>query len=200
MRIEIRGEALLKLLAISLSFFCVMTGSAAAQVSRPVDPRMDDINKLKDFNRIIDAQQKDKAAQLTKEQRIAVVNEAFKRLQILHNEMLARIGSKDPAKAQNARTTADEVKLRAAELNANLSRPPLENTKEKQKKAAPGEIAPVSIDDHYAALCQLIREFVKHVSLSPTDPKAGVQARRDLVSLIKRSDDLLLTLAPSPKQ
>ena len=163
-----------------------------AQVSRPVDPRMDDINKLKDYNRILDGQEKDQAARRTKEQRMAVVNEAFKRLQILHNEMMAAIGTKDPAASQKAAATAEEVKLRATELNANLALPPLENSKDKQQKATAVDAAQPTIDDHYFALCQLIRDFVKHVNLSPTDPKAGVQARRDLAALVKRSDELIL--------
>ena len=85
-RLAIRAFALL-----TISFFAT---NAIAQVSRPSDPRMDDINKLKDFNRVLDGEEKDKAAARTKEQRMAVVNEAFKRLQILHNEMMASIGSR----------------------------------------------------------------------------------------------------------
>jgi hypothetical protein len=160
---------------------------------------MDDINKLKDFNRVLDGEEKDRAAARTKEQRMAVVNEAFKRLQILHNEMMASIGSKDAA--AKASVTAEEIKLRATELNANLSLPPLENSKDRSEKATPADAAQPqpTVDDHYTALCQLIRDFVKHINLSPTDPKSGLQARRDLFALIKRSDELILLVGPSSK-
>ena len=190
-RLAIRAFALL-----TFSFFAT---NAIAQVSRPSDPRMDDINKLKDFNRVLDGEEKDKAAARTKEQRMAVVNEAFKRLQILHNEMMASIGSKDVAAKASA--TAEEIKQRATELNANLSLPLLENSKDKSAKATPADGArpQPTVDDYYTALCQLIRDFVKHVNLSPTDPKSGVEARRDLVALIKRSDELILLVGPSSK-
>jgi hypothetical protein len=188
-------------LSIAWLVLFVMAGSLSAHAqgnNRPVDPRMDDIKKLQEFNQITDAQQKDKAAQLTKEQRTAVVNEAFKRLQMLHNEMITMISS-DEKDAKKITAVAEEVKLRASELNANLALPPLPETKDKPQKAAKETAKRATPSEYMSALCLLIRDFAKNVNLSPTDPKAGVQARRDLVALIQRSDDLLLSVSAAAK-
>ena len=188
-------------LSIVLLVLLVITGSFASYAqgsNRPVDPRMDDIKKLQEFNQITAAQQKDKAAQLTKEQRTAVVNEAFKRLQMLHNEMITMISS-DEKDAKKITATAEEVKLRASELNANLALPPLPETKEKPRSAVVDAAKRATPAEYMSALCILIRDFAKNVNLSPTDPKAGVQARRVLVALVERSDDLLLSVSAPAK-
>lgn len=199
MRIECNRETLFTGFGIALVVACFLTVTAAAQGGEPADPRMDDIRKLQDFNRILDGQQKDKAAQLTKEQRIAVVNEAFKRLQMLHNEMITMISASDAPNPKKIVSTAEEVKLRASELNANLALPQLSVEKDKQQKPEPAAARSATPTEYMSALCLLIRDFAKNVNLSPTDPKAGIQARRELVALIERSDDLLLSIMPAPK-
>ena len=168
-----------------------LTMSSTAQT----DPRVEDVRKLQENNRIMDGQQKDVAAQRTKEQRIAIVNEAFKRLQMLHNEMMAIVSSDKAVDGKKLAEIAEEVKLRSIELNANLALPQLPKEKEKDKK--PTETAgpqPVSSADHMSGMCSVIRDFVKHVNLSPTDPNAGLQSRRDLLVLIEKSDKFLLSL------
>jgi hypothetical protein len=180
------------------AFVALLAVDVAAQGGPPSDPRMDDVRKLQDFNRVTDAQNKDKANQIKKEERTAIVNEAFKRLQILHNEMVTMISSNETDKAKIT-ATAEEVKLRATELNTNLALPPLPDEKKKQQKAeAPPDKQPTPVE-YMSALCVLIRDFAKNVNLSPNDPKAGVQARRELVALVDRSNELLHSISPAAK-
>ena len=199
MVIKISDRSLQKTLGFTIFFSLFFAAAAYAQAPNrpPADPRMDDIKRLQDNNHMIDQQQRDGAKMRSKEERTVVVNEAFKRLQQLHNEMMASIGSKDAVTKASA--IAEEIKLRASELNANLALPPLENSKDKSEKSEPSETTRPTVDDHYAALCQLIRDFVKHINLSPTDPESGVLARKDLVAMIKRSDELILLVGPSSK-
>ena len=184
---------------LCIAIALVFSGSAAAQLPRPADPRMDDINKLRDYNRILDGQQKDKAAQLKKEERIAVVNEAFKRLQLLHNEMMTILTSQTTVEDAKLRVIGEEVKLRAMELNANLALPKLPAERESTSAQPSATITGAIVTEHLSSICSQIREFVKNVNLSPTEPKAGVQARRDLVSLIEKSDALILLVTPAGK-
>jgi hypothetical protein len=181
-----------------LAFAALFVVNAAAQGQPPSDPRMDDVRKLQDFNRVTDAQNKDKANQIKKEERTAIVNAAFRRLQMLHNEMIAMMSAlvSDTAKIT---ATAEEVKLRATELNTNLALPPLPDEKKKQQKAEPPSAKQPTPAEYMSALCVLIRDFAKNVNLSPHDPKAGVQARRELVALVDRSNDLLQSITPAAK-
>lgn len=161
----------------------------------PPDSRMEDMKRLQDNNHMMAEQQKDGAAMRTKEQRMAVVNEAFKRLQLLHNEMMAMLSSDSKVETKKLLDIANEVKLRATELNANLALPEIPKEKKKDKEAAePSPPVDISTSEHLTQICGQIREFVKNINASPADPKAGMQARRDLVTLIAKSDQLILSL------
>ena len=181
-----------KVAGVLLFFLMSVTALAGLAVSQASDPRMDDIRRLQENNRIIDGQQKDKAKARNKDERLAIVNEAFKRLQMLHNEMMAMMSSSGPADAKKITALAEEVKLRAIELNANLALPEL--PKEKEKAKADTDPANQAISEHMFSICKEIRDFVKNVNLSPTDPKSGLQARRDLITIVEKSDKLIASL------
>src|SRR5688572_7502383 len=128
-----------RILLLCCAFFAVMllTTAVSAQLPRPpADPRMDDIRKLQDNNHMIDQQQRDSAAMRSKEERMGVVNEAFKRLQILHNELLTILSANTNVEATKIVEIANEVKLRASELNANLALPQIPKEKSKDKEKA----------------------------------------------------------------
>ena len=190
-------RALLALILVAAS-----VGFAGAQ-SADLAARKEGMTQVQDNNRVMSAEEKDKAAKRNKEERMAVVNEAFKRLQILHNEMMTILSSSSSVDSKKLITIADEVKLRATQLNANLALPelPKEKTKDKAATETPAAVpaAPASTSDHLSKICEQIRDFVKNVNLSPTDPKAGMQARRDLISLVDKSDQLILSLNASAK-
>ena len=173
-------------------FFVPLTAFAGMAVSQVADPRMDDVRRLQENNRIIDAQQKDKAKARNKEERLAIVNQAFKRLQILHNEMMSMMSSTGPADAKKITAAVEEVKLRSIGLNANLALPEL--PKEKEKAKADTDPASQTISEQMLAICSEIRDFVKNVNLSPTDPSAGLQSRRDLITIVEKSDRLIASL------
>ena len=181
-----------KVAGVLLFFLMSVTALAGLAVSQASDPRMDDIRRLQENNRIIDGQQKDKAKARNKDERLAIVNEAFKRLQMLHNEMMAMMSSSGPADAKKITALAEEVKLRAIELNANLALPEL--PKEKEKAKADTDPANQAISEHMFSICKEIRDFVKNVNLSPTDPNSGLQARRDLITIVEKSDKLIASL------
>lgn len=181
-----------KVAGVLLFFLMSVTALAGLAVSQASDPRMDDIRRLQENNRIIDGQQKDKAKARNKDERLAIVNEAFKRLQMLHNEMMTMMSSSGPADAKKITALAEEVKLRAIELNANLALPEL--PKEKEKAKADTDPANQAISEHMFSICKEIRDFVKNVNLSPTDPNSGLQARRDLITIVEKSDKLIASL------
>jgi hypothetical protein len=148
-----------------------------------------------DNRRIQDGMEKDKAAARSKEERMAVVNEAFKRLQLLHNELMTMMSSAEAVENAKIASAVEEVRLRASQLNANLALPEL--PKSKSEKGT--ELPDAPLKDQLSNVCSEIRAFVKNVNLSPTDPKAGLQARRDLKMLMERSDQILNKLASPAK-
>ncbi|MFL6466712.1 MAG: hypothetical protein ACJ72Z_02000 [Pyrinomonadaceae bacterium] len=184
---------------IMFVLFLLIAALAGTSISQVSDPRMDDVRRLQENNRIIDAQQKDKAASRTKEERIAVVNAAFKQLQVRHNEMMTLMSNGGVVDAKTIAAIAEDVKQQAIQLNANLALPELPKPKEQKKPESSAE--PVSsLSEQMAAICSDIRDFVKNINLSPTDPKAGMQARRDLISIVEKSDRLIVaSSAPSTK-
>jgi hypothetical protein len=184
---------------LSAAFFVliVMAGSNFAQVPRPTDPRMEDIKKLQENNNIQAEQQRDSAKMRSKEERMGIVNESFRRLQMLHNEMMTLLSSGGTVEPTKILEIGNEVKLRSSELNANLALPELPKEKKKENASAePQPAEPVPISAHMTRICAQIRDFVKSVNASPTDPKAGIQARRDLIEIIEMSDQMILSIGP----
>jgi hypothetical protein len=172
---------------------CLFVGSAAGQTPE-LEARRAGMKDLQDNNRIMDGMEKDKAAKRTKEERIAIVNEAFKRLQVLHNEIMAMMTSAQAIDNAKLLVAAEEIKQRAIELNANLALPGLPKQKA-DKESSP--VAPMVVNEQMSSVCSKIGEFVKDINLSPTDPKMGLQARRDLAAIIAQSDNIIAVLKPS---
>ena len=192
---------LTKILGGAFFVFAALAAAASAQLPRPpADSRMEDMRRLQDNNHLMAEQQKDGAAMRTKEERMAVVHEAFKRLQLLHNEMMTMLSVDSKVETKKIVDIANEVKLRATELNANLALPELPKEKKKDKAAAePQPISTATVSEHMTQICAQIREFVRNINTSPTDPKAGIQARRDLIVLIDKSDQLILSVTSPVK-
>lgn len=145
-------------------------------------------NEVYENRRIEDGMEKDKAAARSKEERMAAVNEAFKRLQLLHNEFMTMMSATELVESSKIATAAEEIRLRAVQLDANLALPAIpKNKSEKEAPAAPD----LPLKEQMSAVCSQIRDFVKNVNLSPTDPKAGIQARHDLAAIVQRSDKVI---------
>lgn len=182
-------------LAIALFIACSI--AANAQGMRVANAAQAASNETNDNARILDGVEKDKAARRNKEERMAVVNTAFKRLQILHNEFMTMMSSSSTVENSRIVSTAEEIRLRAVELNANLALPELPKDKSKESIAGPD----LPLSEQMAAVCSHIRDFVKNVNASPTDPKAGIQARLDLKAIIGKSDKVIaLTNAAGTKK
>lgn len=188
---NIRSGRLVTRFAVAVFAAGVSTGTLCAQgITQPSKAQVV-ASEAYDNRRIQDGMEKDKAAARSKEERMAVVNEAFKRLQLLHNEMMAMMSSDEGVENARIAGVIDEVRMRASQLNANLALPEL--PKSKSEKSAPAGDPPIM--ELMAAVCADIRAFVKDVNLSPADPKAGLQARRDLLGVMDKSDRILLKLS-----
>jgi len=184
------------LLKFALLAILAFAGTAAAQ-DPGLDARRADLKDLQDRNRVYDGMEKDKAARRTKEERTAIVNEAFKRLQLLHNDFMTMMTSGQPIENSKLIAATEEIKQRAIELNANLALPQL--PKQKVEKESP-PAATMALGEQMSSVCSQIRDFVKNVNLSPTDPKFGVEARRNLAAIIEQSDKIILLInSPKPK-
>lgn len=187
----------LQRLKFSLIVTFFLASSAAAQ-DPSLDARRADLKDLQDRNRVYDGMEKDKAAKRTKEERMAIVNEAFRRLQMLHNEFMAMTMSGRAIDNDKLFASAEEIKQRAIELNANLALPEL--PKQKAGKETP-PVAAIVLTEQMSSICSQIREFVKNVNSSPTDPKLGLEARRNLAAIIEQSDKIIIEVKPSkPKE
>ena len=134
----------------------------------------------------------------TKEEREAVVKEAFMRVQILHNEMMAMVVSTDVPDSKRVNAAVEETKKRAIELRANLVLPKLPKD-EKEKKledTATGNDLKPSLD----RLCATIKSFVTNLNNSGTNNKAGEQARRELDSMVTLSDKIVQAVGVAGKR
>ena len=182
-------------LAASFALLCCTALLRAQGITQPNKAQIA-AGEAYENRRIQDGMEKDKAAVRNKEERMAVVNEAFKRLQLLHNEIMSMMTSTDTIENAKIAASIEEVRIRASQLNANLALPVLSKSRS-DKDGAPTPDAPLK--DQLSAVCGDIRAFVKNVNLSPSDAKAGVQARRDLKAIMERSDQILLKLGVPTK-
>ena len=177
-------------IVIVLAFLPILvSGTAAAQARPNLDQRLEAEKMLRDNERLRRGMEADSEVRAkTKEERQAVASEAFMRLQVLHNDMMTMVLSSDAPDSQRVTAAVAETKKRAIELRANLVLPKLpKDEKEKKSEAAAGSEDLKKSLDH---LCALIKSFVTNLNNSPTNDKAGEQARRDLDSMVTFSDKI----------
>ena len=184
-------------LPLLLGSFWMLTYCVEAQpVNRANLPGISDrreTGKLADDNqRIQQVVEKDREAAGSKAKREAIVREAFKRIQILHNEMMTIVQT-SPVDEGLALKAITEVGVRADELRTNLALPKARG--EKGVKPAV-EVIQGSTSDKLTQLSALIRSFVENVNKSPKEEKAGLQARRDLDDLVLISQKVTGPAAP----
>jgi hypothetical protein len=176
------------LAAASLSIF--VSGTAAAQGGPPseLNRRLEAEKSLRDNERLRRGMEADSEARArTKEERQAIANDAFMRLQVLHNEIMAIVLSSDAPDSKRVIDALAETKKRAIELRANLVLPKAEKDKKKEKSEGAGD---ADLKKSLEVLCTHIKSFVINLNNSPTNTKAGEQARRELDSLIILSDEI----------
>ena len=185
------------LAAVFLSI--IVSGTAAAQGRPDLDRRLEAEKSLRDNERLRRGMEADTEARAkTKEEREAVVKEAFMRLQILHNEMMTMVVSTDVPDSKRVNAAVEETKKRAIELRANLVLPKLPKD-EKEKKledTATGNDLKPSLD----RLCATIKSFVTNLNNSGTNNKAGEQARRELDSMVILSDKIVQAVGAAGKR
>ena len=174
--------------------------AASAQGSRPstreLDRRLENEKHLRDNERLRRGMDADSEARArTKEERQALANEAFMRLQVLHNDIMTMILSPDAPVPERVAEAVAETKKRAVQLRANLVLPE-PGKGEKKEKGAEAEVGE-ELKESLTHLCALIKSFVINLNNSPTDNKAGEQARRDLDRLIGLSDKIAAGVAKS---
>lgn len=176
--------------------------SSPAQGIRPSTPDLDQRREtgkqIEDNNRILQGMKKDEEVRLTKEERQALVNEAFKRLQILHNEMLSMLKAGSSLNLQRVWESASETQKRAAQLYKNLALPDADKDKKQNKEDKP--VVDASLNESLSQLCGLITSFVVNVNKSPNDRKAGGQARLDLASIVELSSKIVVITTPKDVQ
>ena len=188
------------LAAASLPLFA---GTAAAQTTRASTPELDrrlaNEKNLRDNERLRRGMEADSEVRAkNKEERQKIVNEAFMRLQVLHNDTMAIVLSSEAPDLKRVGAAVEETKKRAVELRANLvlPKPPKDEKKEKSEDVTAGKDLKQSLTD----MCALIRSFVTNLNTSPTDDKAADQARRELDSLVTLSDKITRDLAEAGKR
>ena len=183
------------LAAASLPFFA----STAIAQDRRLEQRIANEKNLRDNERLrrgMDADSEVRAK--NKEERQKIVNEAFMRLQVLHNDTMTIVLAPEAPDLKRVSAAVDETKKRAIELRANLvlPKPPKDEKQEKAEEVTAGKDLKQSLTD----MCALIRSFVTNLNNSPTDDKAADQARRELDSLVTLSDKITRDLAEAGKR
>lgn len=176
-------------------FFVVGPRPAAAQGQRSsantqVEDRRANMKQSVDNERLRKGQELDEKHQLEKEERTKRVNEAFRNIQIAHNDIIAFLRGPQATDQAMARTLAIKAREAATALRDNLALPA---GKESEKES---EDLSMPVNDQLLKICDLIKSFAANVNLSPTDKKAAAQARRDLDGIIARS--LLIAPAAPP--
>lgn len=176
-------------------FFVVGPRPAAAQGQRSsansqVEDRRANMKQSVDNERLRKGQELDEKHQLEKEERTKRVNEAFRNIQIAHNDIIAFLRGPQATDQAMARTLAIKAREAATALRENLALPA---AKESEKDS---EDLSMPVNDQLLKICDLIKSFAANVNLSPTDKKAAAQARRDLDGIIARS--LLIAPAAPP--
>ncbi|HEX8162926.1 MAG TPA: hypothetical protein VF538_13735 [Pyrinomonadaceae bacterium] len=170
-------------------------GVARGQGVRPSTPdlnrRLESEKSLRDNERLRRGMEADGETRAhTKEERQSLANEAFMRLQQLHNQMLAMaLSGETPDPARVAEAVA-ETRKRAVQLRENLVLPDPAKDDKREKGAEPGPKAAAGPVERLSKLCAHIQSFVINLNNSPTNKKAGAQARRELDSIIEVSDEM----------
>jgi hypothetical protein len=170
-----------------------VTGQGIRPSTPDLNRRLENEKLLRDNERLRRGMEADsEALGRTKEERQAVANEAFMRLQVLHNEMMTMVLSSDAPDSKRVTDAVAETMKRAIELRANLvlPKPGKEDKKQKNEDA----LANDALKDSLALLCAHIKSFVINLNNSPTNDKAGHQARQELEKLITLSDKITATL------
>ena len=187
-------------LVIVLAAACLpLFASNATAQDRRLDQRIANEKNLRDNERLrrgMDADSEVRAK--SKEERQKIVNEAFMRLQVLHNDTMTIVLAPEAPDLKRVSAAVDETKKRAIELRANLvlPKPPKDEKQEKAEEVTAGKDLKQSLTD----MCTLIRSFVTNLNNSPTDNKAADQARRELDSLVTLSDKITRDLAEGGKR
>ena len=186
---------IIALAAASLPFFA----STAVAQDRRLEQRVANEKNLRDNERLrrgMDADSEVRAK--NKEERQKIVNEAFMRLQVLHNDTMTIVLAPEAPDLKRVSAAVDETRKRAIELRANLvlPKPPKDEKQENPEEVSAGKDLKQSLTD----MCALIRSFVTNLNNSPTDDKAADQARRELDSLVTLSDKITRDLAEAGKR
>lgn len=193
-----RTTKVLRLPAISLSAiaclilvtFVTAAGQGGARPSTPsLDRRLEAEKSLRDNERLRRGMEADAEVRAkTKEERRTVANEAFVKLKALHNEILSLTMATEKADPNRVTELVTEARRRAIELRANLELPMASKDKLKaEEKASTG----IELNDSLTMLCAHIRSFVINLNESPTNNKAGEQARRELDALVELSEKIV---------
>lgn len=165
--------------------------TAAGQSPRPstpnLDQRLEAEKSLRDNERLRRGMEADTEVRAkSKEERRTLANEAFVRLKALHNEILSLTMTNEKADPNRVAELVTEARKRAIELRANLDLPGPSKEKSKDEQKATGP----EINDSLTMLCAHIRSFVINLNESPTNNKAGEQARRELDALVELSEKI----------
>ena len=180
------AAALVLLIGAQSAFGQGQRSSANSQV----EDRRANMKQSVNNERLRKGQELDTKHQLDKEERQKRVNEAFRNIQIAHNDIIAFLRGPQATDQAMARTLAVKAREAATALRDNLALPAgKENEKDHEDLSMP-------VNEQLLKICDLIKSFAANVNLSPTDKKAAIEARRDLDGIIARS--LLIAPAAPP--
>lgn len=189
------SRAQLGIFTLSILFVTALGASAQlpARSTPDLDARRAGMKQVTDNDRIRAAKEADEKARVAKAERQALVAEAFKRLQILHNEMLLLADSK----AIDTKTASDgvtEIKTRAIQLRANLVLPEAAKPDPNEKPVS----SSMPLKESLIKLCEFIRGAATNINKSASEKEAGAVARLDLDRVVDLSDKILARYGPQP--
>ena len=165
--------------AIVAGFSLLAFGSVVFGQTPELEQRRQNMNQSQENDRIRAGQEQDKKIQTTKEERTKLVNEAFRDLQLVHNEIVVFLTVPTASDAGTAKGFAVRARVAATALRDNLVLPGERKVQKYTKQ--PAEVV---VNDVLRKINDLVKSFVKNINLSPKDPSAGAQAGRDLDEVI----------------
>lgn len=179
--------------------FLLFVPAVASAQGRPstLDRRLENEKQIRDTERLRRGMEVDSETRTrSKEERKALVDTAFMRLQVLHNDIMSMTLAPDAPDASKVVEAVAETRKRAGELRANLVLPDIGKN---QKKDPPLEaVGEAPLKEALTFLCALIKSFVLNINESGTNKKAAEQARRELDRMITLSDRISARLSTSP--
>jgi hypothetical protein len=187
-RIDILNIQLSPAIALTIACLILLSTSASGQVGNGAKVQMQEMDKrelqLRDLSKGNPKETDPKRAQAIKHQ----VNEDFRRILKLHNDMVRVIAGDRPLDYQLISDATGEINKRAIRLQSTLALNQLEQPGQNRERTR--EIAEMHTRNDLIKLCRQIELFVKNPIIDTpgtVDAEQLENARHDLESVVELS-------------